>query len=66
MLIKDLKPKYEMIELMEGTRDTNGFNFLGLMKFEDVKKEYWGRNILSVMDFDKTHTTSIIMEKIFS
>lgn len=62
MLVKDFNPKYKTIELIEGKDIFSFAKLLGLFKFKKVKKEYGERKILSVMDFNDTHTTSIAIE----
>lgn len=62
ILVKDFTPKYSMIELIE-SKDTYPFaKPVGLLPFKKVKKDYGNRKILSVMDFNDTHTTSIAIE----
>ena len=62
VLVKDFTPKYSTIELIE-SKDTYPFaNPVGLLPFKKVKKDYGNRKILSVMDFNDTHTTSIAIE----
>lgn len=62
MLVKDFNPKYKTIELIE-VKDIFSFaKPIGLFKFKKVKKDYGERKILSVMDFNDTHTTSIAIE----
>lgn len=62
ILVKDFIPKYKTIELIE-SREVFPFGKpIGLFKFEKVKKDYGDRKILSVMDFNDTHTTSIAIE----
>lgn len=66
ILVKDFKPKYKTIELLE-CKEMCPFGFfslkpIGLFKFKKVKKNYGDRKILSVMDFNDTHTTSIAIE----
>ena len=62
ILVKDFIPKYSTIELIE-SKETYPFSkTLGLLPFKKVKKEYGNRKILSVMDFNDTHTTSIAIE----
>lgn len=62
VLVKDFTPKYSMIELIE-SKDTYPFaKPVGLLPFKKVKKDYGNRKILSVMDFNDTHTTSIAIE----
>lgn len=63
ILVKDFNPKYKTIELIE-SREIFPFGMpIGLFKFEKVKKYYGDRKILSVMDFNDTHTTSICIEQ---
>ena len=62
ILVKDFTPKYSTIELIE-SKDTYPFaKPIGLLPFKKVKKDYGNRKILSVMDFNDTHTTSIAIE----
>ena len=50
-------------ELIEN-KDTYPFaKTVGLIPFKKVKKDYGDRKILSAMDFNDTHTTSIIIEQ---
>lgn len=63
ILVEDFNPKYKTIELVE-SREVFPFGKpIGLFKFEKVKKYYGDRKILSVMDFNDTHTTSICIEQ---
>ena len=63
ILVKDFTPKYSTIELIEN-KDTYPFaKIVGLLPFKKVKKDYGDRKILSAMDFNDTHTTSIIIEQ---
>ena len=62
ILVKDFTPKYSTIELIE-SKDTYPFaKPVGLLPFKKVKKDYGDRKIISVMDFNDTHTTSIAIE----
>ena len=62
VLVKDFTPKYSTIELIE-IKDTYPFaKPVGLLPFKKVKKDYGNRKIISVMDFNDTHTTSIAIE----
>lgn len=66
ILVKDFNPKYKTIELLE-YKEMVPFGIfaskpIGLFKFKKVKKDYGDRKILSVMDFNDTHTTSIAIE----
>ena len=66
ILVKDFKPKYKTIELLE-SKEMVPFGIfaskpIGLFEFKKVKKDYGDRKILSVMDFNDTHTTSIAIE----
>lgn len=65
-LVKDFNPKYKTIELIE-SREVFPFGMpIGLFKFEKAKKYYGDRKIVSVMDFNDTHTTSIAIEALKS
>lgn len=66
ILVKDFNPKYKTIELLE-CKEMCPFGIfssklIGLFPFKKVKKDYGNRKILSVMDFNDTHTTSIAIE----
>ena len=61
ILVKDFTPKYSTIELVEN-KDAYPFaKIVGLLPFKKVKKDYGDRKILSAMDFNDAHTTSIII-----
>ena len=62
VLVKDFTPKYSMIELIEIKYTYPFAKPVGLLPFKKVKKDYGNRKILSVMDFNDTHTTSIAIE----
>lgn len=62
ILVKDFNPKYKTIELIESREIFPFGKPIGLFKFEKVKKDYGDRKIVSVMDFNDTHTTSIAIE----
>lgn len=64
ILVKDFNPKYKTIELIESREIFPFGKPIGLFKFEKVKKDYGDRKIVSVMDFNDTHTTSIAIEVI--
>ena len=62
ILVKDFTPKYSTIELIESKETYPFAKPVGLLPFKNVKKDYGNRKILSVMDFNDTHTTSIAIE----
>lgn len=66
ILVKDFKPKYKTIELLECKEMCPFVIFsarpIGLFKFKKVKKDYGDRKILSAMEFNDTHTVSITIE----
>lgn len=62
ILVKDFNPKYKTIGLIESREIFPFGKPIGLFKFEKVKKDYGDRKIVSVMDFNDTHTTSIAIE----
>lgn len=62
ILVKDFNPKCKTIELIESREIFPFGKPIGLFKFEKVKKDYGDRKIVSVMDFNDTHTTSIVIE----
>ena len=63
ILVKNFNPKYKTIELIESREIFPFGKPIGLFKFEKVKKDYGDRKIVSVMDFNDTHTTSISIEQ---
>ena len=63
ILVKDFIPKYSTIELIESREIFPFGKPIGLFKFKKVKKDYGDRKIVSVMDFNDTHTTSIAIEQ---
>ena len=63
ILVKDFTPKYSTIELIENKETYPFAKTVGLIPFKKVKKDYGDRKILSAMDFNDTHTTSIIIEQ---
>lgn len=66
ILVEDFNPKYKTIELIE-SKETFPFGKpIGLFPFKKVKKDYGDRKIFSVMDFNDTHTTSIVIEALKS
>lgn len=63
VLVKDFTPKYNTIELCE-LKETYPFSHIvGLLPFKKAKKYFGNRKILSVMDFNDTHITLIIIEE---
>ena len=64
ILVKDFIPKYSTIELIESKETYPFAKPVGLLPFKKVKKDYGDRKILSVMDFNDTHTTSIAIEEL--
>ena len=62
ILVKDFTPKYSTIELIESKETYPFAKPVGLLPFKKVKKDYGNRKIISVMDFNDTHTTSIAIE----
>lgn len=62
VLVKDFTPKYSTIELIESKEMFTFGKPIGLFPFKKVKKDYGDRKIVSVMDFNDTHTTSIAIE----
>ena len=66
ILVKDFIPKYSTIELLESKETFPFAKPIGLLPFKKVKKDYGDRKIVSVMDFNDTHTTSIAMEALKS
>ena len=72
VLVKDFTPKYSTIELIESkeaypcskTVCLLPFKPVGVLPFKKVKKDYGNRKIISVMDFNDTHTTSIAIEEL--
>ena len=63
IFVKDFTPKYSTIELLEYKETFPFAKPIGFLPFKKVKKDYGNRKILSVMDFNDTHSTSIIIEQ---
>ena len=63
MKFKDYKPKYSKIELVESSSDYRVFKLIDFNKFNHLIKKYGEREILSVRDYEDTHTTLIIILK---
>ena len=66
IFVEDFNQKYKTIELIESREIFPFGKPIGLFKFEKVKKDYGDRKIVSVMDFNDTHTTSIVIEALKS
>lgn len=60
-LLKDYKPKYSMIEVIEGN-EYFGMP-IGIFTEKKAKEKYGDWIITSVMDFNDTKTTSIILKR---
>lgn len=53
--------KYNMYEVIESNLDGSRFKPIAIMKDTEFHKKYGNAKVLSVMDYDDTHTTSIIV-----
>lgn len=65
LLVKDFKPKYMTIEYIFSNEDGTKMVIGGICFWIDFKRKYGNERILSVMDYDDTLSTSIIIEKTF-
>lgn len=63
MLLKDYKPKYKMIELIENQDEFPFIKNMFLINIANAQKQFGDREVLSVKDYDDTRTTSIIMSE---
>lgn len=63
MKLKDFKPTYNLLEMIEANRDGISFRLIGLTKIADAKEKYGEREVLSVQDFHDTKSTSVIIER---
>lgn len=63
MKVKDFKPKYENIELIAVDEKKRSISIIGVLKFDKVKEKYGEHNVESVMNFDSTQSTSMIINK---
>lgn len=61
-LLKDYKPKYSMIEVVLNENEYFGIP-IGLLAEKIAKEKYGNWIITSVMDFNDTKTTSIILKR---
>ncbi len=61
-LVKDLKPKYKVIELISPKNEFPYARIIGKFYFKDVKKKYGDKEVVSIMDFNDTRTTSIAIK----
>lgn len=55
--------KYRIFEVIESDREGTKFRIIGLMNNKYFNKKYGDREILSILNFDDTKTTSIIILK---
>ena len=62
MKLKDFKPTYDLLEMIEDGKYGVLFRLIGFMKIADAKEKYGEREVLSVQDFHDTKTTSVIIE----
>jgi len=53
--------KYDLYEVVESDNGYNNAKIIGIMSAKTFKKIYGNRKILSVKNYDDTHTTSIIL-----
>ena len=61
-LVKDLKPKYRVIELISPKNEFPYARIIGKFYFKDVLKKYGDKEVVSIMDFNDTRTTSIAIK----
>lgn len=62
MKFKELNPKYKKIELLI---DSGEFipEYMVIKDYKFLKNKYGEHEVLSIMDFDHTKTTSVIVSK---
>ena len=61
-LVKDLNPKYKIIELISPIDVFPYARVIGKFYFKDVKKKYGDKEVVSIMNFNDTRTTSIAIK----
>lgn len=61
-LVKDLNPKYKVIELISAIDVFPYARVIGEFYFKDVKKKYGDKEVVSIMNFNDTRTTSIAIK----
>lgn len=61
-LVKDLNPKYKVIELISQIDVFPYARVIGKFYFKDVKKKYGDKEVVSIMNFNDTRTTSIAIK----
>ena len=61
-LVKDLNPKYKVIELISAIDVFPYARVIGKFYFKDVKKKYGDKEVVSIMNFNDTRTTSIAIK----
>ena len=61
-LVKDLSPKYKVIELISLIDVFPYARAIGKFYFKDVKKKYGDKEVVSIMNFNDTRTTSIAIK----
>lgn len=61
-LVKDLNPKYKVIELISPIDVFPYARVIWKFYFKDVKKKYGDKEVVSIMNFNDTRTTSIAIK----
>lgn len=61
-LVKDLSPKYKVIELISPIDVFPYARVIRKFYFKDVKKKYGDKEVVSIMNFNDTRTTSIAIK----
>ena len=61
-LVKDLSPKHKVIELISQIDVFPYARVIGKFYFKDVKKKYGDKEVVSIMNFNDTRTTSIAIK----
>ena len=61
-LVKNLNPKYKVIELISPIDVVPYARVIGKFYFKDVKKKYGDKEVVSIMNFNDTRTTSIAIK----
>lgn len=63
MLLKDYKPKYKTIELIESQDEFSSIKSMHVIRIDKAIKRYGNREVMSVKDYGDTKTTSIIISE---
>lgn len=62
--LKDFKPKYQQIEVLFDNNSNSMYDWQfmkGIVRYHDLIKKYGDRTVMSVHNYEDTHTTSVIL-----